>query len=143
MFRGGITGLLGNQELASITAAAVRVDINALAATLFAERGAAIEHFNKLSAGALLILAWETTHGDHTPHPDWEFLRHLRNAAAHGGSFELRGREPRHPAHWRSLAITRELNGRALFAAPVATGFIGIGDVLHLLADIEQRHFGT
>ena len=49
------------------------------------------------SANSLLILAHEISKNAEWHHPDqlWEFLRHCRNAAAHGGRFNFRNNEPR------------------------------------------------
>ena len=94
------------------------------------------------SAGALLILAHEATKDQ--PYRDdgplWEFLRHCRNAAAHGGTFSLRKAEPRHRAVWGSLEITRQSNGTPLFKHGQRSGLLSPGDPIRLLWDIEQAY---
>lgn len=70
-----------------------------------------------------------------------QFLRHVRNAIAHGGTFDFRKGEPRHPAVMRrspelngDLEITRALQGLRLFPQ-----FMALGDAMDLL-DAVKRH---
>jgi hypothetical protein len=65
--------------------------------------------------------------------PEIEFLRHLRNAASHGGKFKLEKDEPRKPANWRKIEITKALQGKELL------GFISPGDVILLIQDIDSK----
>ena len=65
--------------------------------------------------------------------PLWQFLRHVRNGCFHGNMFSFRSSEPRHPAAWRGLEITKSLNGTTLIY-----DFIGIGDIFILVADIIE-----
>lgn len=94
----------------------------------------------------LLIVAWETTSAFRTHDQLWEFLRHCRNAAAHGGRFTLRHGEPRRPAVWRELEITRDLEQSRLFDGPtrsydgVERGLLAIGDAIALLWDLERAY---
>ncbi len=134
-----VTALLGDASPASLVDQAVTVDVAKLALSVFSDSEPAIRNFNLQSAGALAILAWEHTESIHTHEPIWEFLRHLRNAAAHGGRFHFVNKEPRRPAVWRTKAIDRSLQGTAIFAAPLNAGFLGPGDVLYLLADIDAQ----
>jgi hypothetical protein len=132
------TPLFGRQELASRTGAGIRVETAQLAEEVISNHLAGVEYFNRISAGGLLIIAWEMTSEYHSCHELWEFLRHCRNAAAHRGHFHLVGNEPRRPARWRSLEITHALQGKPLFPVPPEQGFLGIGDVLYLLSDLES-----
>ncbi len=93
----------------------------------------------------LLILAWETTEEFRDTGPLWEFLRHCRNASAHGGSFNLKYDEPRRPAEWGPFQITQELHGSRLFASRdesgvITQGLLHPGDPIRLLWDIEQAY---
>jgi hypothetical protein len=135
---GGITKLLDDASPATIVGPPVKVDVSKLARAVFSEE-AAIRHFNLQSAGSLLVLSWEHTEDIHTHDPLWEFLRHLRNAVAHGGRFHFLRNEPVRPALWRSKSVDGSLQGTPVFAAPVNAGFLGAGDVLHLLADIDEQ----
>ena len=94
------------------------------------------------SAASLLILAYETTKDQscRDDGPLWEFLRHCRNAAAHGGTFSLRNAEPRNRAVWGSLEITRQSNGVLLFKNDQGSGLLSPGDPIRLLWDIEQAY---
>jgi hypothetical protein len=104
-----------------------------------------IEH-TLLAAGHLLILAYaspaRTARTNRDNGPLWEFLRHCRNAAAHGGSFRFDrrrdGDEPLFPAEWGSLRIERSMQGQPLFGARDRPGFLWVGDPIRLLWDIEQ-----
>jgi hypothetical protein len=94
------------------------------------------------SAGGLLILAHELSKD--APWHDtgllWEFLRHSRHAAAHGGTFNLLYGEPRRPACWGSFEITAELQGTSLFKDAMGAGLLSPGDPIRLLWDIEQAY---
>jgi len=94
------------------------------------------------SAGSLLILAHEISKD--TPWHDtgslWEFLRHSRNAAAHGGVFNFLHGEPRQPTLWGSFVITAKLQGTLLFKDRAGAGLLSPGDPIRLLWDIEQAY---
>jgi hypothetical protein len=71
-----------------------------------------------------------------TKHPSnelFQFMRHVRNAVAHGGYFDIRGKKPLAPATFRHLSITRELNGTSLWH------FIKMGDILDLMDDLGDE----
>lgn len=138
VLRGGKTALMFEPVLPSVTARPIKLDIPMLAETAFLEHEAAIRDFNRISAGSLLILANERV-TKHRGDPIVQFLRHCRNAAAHGGVFTFDSGEPKKPAVWRTLTIERPMQGNCLFPVPPNKGFIGIGDVLYLLADIEKK----
>jgi hypothetical protein len=61
--------------------------------------------------------------------PEVEFLRHLRNAVAHGNRFSFRPNEPSRIAAFGSLTITTALQG----FTPVLFDFVRPGDCLALL----------
>jgi len=94
------------------------------------------------SAGSLLILAHEACKDQpyHNQEPLWEFLRHCRNAAAHGGNFNLINGEPRREAEWRGLRIEVNLHSTSLFKHESSNGFLLPGDPIALLWDIEQAY---
>jgi hypothetical protein len=73
--------------------------------------------------------------------PLLELVRHLRNAVAHGGKFNIKHPQQlaRYPAHNRDAGIkatvfeiTPQLNG-----CEVLFDFIGAADVLDVLASVE------
>jgi hypothetical protein len=138
---GGKMGMMFKQGLASSISTGIKVDTEVLAGEIFEHPTSAIRYFNRISAGGLLILAWENTEADHMRDPVWEFFRHSRNAAAHRGFFNFYQGEPKRPAKWRTLEIIQGLQGQPLFPDPPKKGFLGIGDVLYLLADIEKEFY--
>jgi hypothetical protein len=91
------------------------------------------------SGCGLLVDSFEAARAHSDRGPTWEFFRHCRNAAGHGASFNLLGNEPTRPAAWRGLVVERSLQGTSLFhGIPGVPGLIGLGDVVHLLWDIER-----
>lgn len=67
--------------------------------------------------------------------PEFEFLRHLRNAFSHGNEFTLRESEPSRPAKFGDFEINRSLNGKR----NVLIDYIKPGDVLDLLEHIKEN----
>jgi hypothetical protein len=121
----------------------IDIDHDALADAMFPLVSLSPELFR--AAEHLLVLAWETTKRFHTRDPLWQFLRHCRNAGAHGGRFHLAKGEPKYPASFRGLEFTRDLEGTRLFGRPEPTdvdqrGLLHIGDPIALLWDIEQAY---
>lgn len=98
-----------------------------------------IDH-TMLSAGALLLVAYETTREFHNKKPLWEFLRHCRNAVGHNGRFRLLYGEPSRPALWSGLSIIPDLDNTALFQRGGQPGLLDPGDIIRLLMDIEQAY---
>jgi hypothetical protein len=96
-----------------------------------------------ISAGILLIAAHEAAKNADYQGPECEFLRHCRNAAAHGGRFHFKGGEPRRPASWRKMILHSGLRGTPLFGLPDGDGLLAPGDPILLLWDIESRMSAT
>jgi len=66
--------------------------------------------------------------------PLMEFLRHLRNACAHGNRWYFTGTEPKNPAVWRHLTVEPAWHGqRAMY------GTLGPAEYLDLLDDLAGR----
>lgn len=65
--------------------------------------------------------------------PEVEFLRHARNASAHGNIFTLKSKEPIKPAVWREMEITQNLIGKVLIYR-----FLKAGDLSQLIDDVFQ-----
>ncbi len=88
----------------------------------------------------LVNAAYEAVKDRHDGSPIFEYFRHVRNAASHGGTFNFREGEPSKRAEWRGLRIDHERKGRTnpLFDTPCFGSYLDIGDVLLLLRDIEQ-----
>ncbi len=147
VFRGGKTGLFGKMELESkATGQGIQIDNDLLAKELFDKNEGPVTYVNRMSAGSLLILAWEITEPHHTKDPLWQFLRHCRNAAAHNGHFTFypsvlnSSGNLKYPAKWRGFEILSSLQGQPLFFSPPTPGFLGAGDPFYLLWDIEQAY---
>jgi hypothetical protein len=109
---------------------------------LIANHPVLLPHFIS-AAGAVLVLAHEISKHRpwHNQGPIWEFLRHCRNAVAHGGTLHFARTEPSRPAEWRSLVLTAELHGTPLHKKDGSgRGMLSPGDPILLLWDIEQMH---
>lgn len=65
--------------------------------------------------------------------PSAEYLRHLRNACAHGGRWHFERAEPRRLAEWRGNTLSKEMH-----RSPVWDLQFTRGDLLVLLWDVEQ-----
>ncbi len=140
MAEGKVTTLLCDLALRSkANSQHIALDIDELADIAANQQSLVIEEFATQAAGSLLVLAWDTTAESHTCEPEWEFLRHCRNAAAHNGRFHFLHNEPRRLAIWRGLEVKNELEGRNLFRVNEGDPFLGPGDVLVLLSDLEKK----
>lgn len=97
-----------------------------------------------ISAQQLIGHCWEILKvNGHVPvqtEPTLEFFRHLRNGCFHGNSFHFLGDEPRFPAQWRGLEITRAKQDQRIFRVDLSEKeyFINWGDALLLLHDISR-----
>ncbi|MGN7203935.1 hypothetical protein ACTHQF_06645 [Pedobacter sp. SAFR-022] len=67
--------------------------------------------------------------------PEFEFLRHLRNAMAHGNRFHFKNNEPKRAAFFNEFKLTSELDGMN----KVIPDFLGTADVLDLLSFIKSQ----
>lgn len=67
--------------------------------------------------------------------PDFEFLRHLRNAVSNGNKFKFHKGEPRRPASFQGLSIESNMNGRENVIREV----IDFGDILSLISFIKTN----
>jgi hypothetical protein len=141
VIKSGKMELFLSPELISKISKGIKINKNAIIKEIFKDPNTSLQYYNRISAGGLLILAWENTKGDHTDDPLWEFLRHCRNASAHKGHFHFLHGEPKKPAKWKSLEITHDLHDHPLFSEPPEEGFLGVGDVLYLLTDIEKEYY--
>lgn len=131
-------------QLQGTVSGPINVGVAEIAAD-FAQNGPYVAQSWSQSAISLLITAHETCKemGYNTTDPIWEFLRHCRNAAAHGNSFHFTKREPRRPATWRGREITKDLQGTILFATEQEDSpFLMPADPVLLLWDIEQQYPG-
>ncbi len=142
--KNGLSKILGPLELKSeFQSNNITVEIDEIAHDL-ANNILYLIPYTILSACSLFILAHEISKGKpwHDKGPLWEFLRHCRNASAHGGFFNLKSDEPRRPAEWGSFRIEATLQGTPLFKDIEGKGLLSPGDPIRLLWDIEQAYPG-
>jgi hypothetical protein len=117
----------------------ISIDIDDIAKELSSNYGY-LSAFVMNSASNVLILAHELCKDNPKieSSPIWEFLRHCRNAAAHGSVFNLLNGEPLRTASWGILEIVPSLQGNPLFKLNDGSGLISPGDIIRLLWDLEQ-----
>jgi len=104
------------------------------------------DHHRLLSITAQQLIGhtWEILKiNGHVPaysEPIFEFFRHVRNGCFHGNSFHFKGDEPRNPAQWRGLEVTKANQGRRIFRTDLSEKeyFLNWGDPLLLLHDVSQ-----
>ncbi len=140
LLREQLKTLIGPLQLRSeFQDSAITVDIDAMAAE-FADNAVYLLQHQLKAAGSVLVMAHECSKDKpwHGTDPLWEFLRHCRNAAGHGGSFSFKNDEPRRAAVWGRFEIVRDLQGTPLFKRPDGSGMLSLGDPIRLLWDIEQ-----
>jgi hypothetical protein len=117
-----------------------RIDLTSIMRELAQNTMFLLPHLKRAAMGGLLTQAYESTADHHDRGGLWEFLRHCRNAAAHGGRFHFLYGEPRRLAQWGKFRIERSLQGTNLAAMPEEQGLLAPGDALRLLWDIEQAY---
>ena len=103
-------------------------------------------HTTNSLACMLLTTAYAAVEKENDRSSEFEFFRHLRNAASHGNRFSFANREPVRPASWRGLAIAESHVGSSnpLHGVECIGNFLGGADVILLLWDIEQKlHVGA
>lgn len=89
----------------------------------------------------LLNSAYEVAMPHNDKSPEFEFFRHLRNAASHRNRFNFFPREPVRPASWGGLTIDHTAKGSTnpLSGKECVGTTISAADVIALLHDIEAR----
>jgi hypothetical protein len=81
------------------------------------------------------------------PSPEWELLRHVRNASSHNNRFNFRTYknaskdEPKYPAYWENLIIddTKKGGSNLLNGTDCFGEFMEMGELLALLSYIENK----
>lgn len=91
--------------------------------------------------GMLANTAYEAVKDKNDKSPEFELLRHIRNASSHKNIFNFIQREPSSPASWLNARIDHEIKGKKnpLFGTECFGTFIGPVDIIDLLQDIEQK----
>lgn len=137
----GVTPLLGDLSLYSkFMGSHINIDIEEISNEALANYDYLLEHMMK-AAGILIIMGYENTKCLEDKNSEiWNFFYHCRNAAAHGGRFNITNMR-RFPAKWGDLEITFLMNGNNLFSTPNnKDGLLAPGDPIRLLWEIEQRY---
>lgn len=136
------------RPVSKVVGRAIQVDLDSLAAdfhSLIVD--SSFREAHEQAAGSLFITAkaflddyFDSTGARDRP-PIIEFLRHCRNAAAHGGTFNPKDYdEPKAPAEWRGIVFTEDFHGENLFHSSENEGHLKPGDAIFILWDIEQQH---
>jgi hypothetical protein len=73
--------------------------------------------------------------------PEFEFLRHIRNAGSHQNKFNFFPKEPSLPAYWKEAIIDHTKKGKdnPLFGTGCFGTYFGVPDIIDLLKEIEEK----
>ena len=93
-----------------------------------------ITDVTKILGQQLVISCYEVVKDQNDKSQEFEFFRHLRNGCAHENKFNFSIKEPSKPAKWQSLEITRNLQSQE-----VIFGFIGLGDIITFIQEIDKK----
>ena len=85
--------------------------------------------------------AYEAVKDKNDKSPEFELLRHIRNASSHKNVFNFYPKEPSAPASWLNAKIDHNIKGsnNPLFGTQCFETFIGPVDLIDLLQDIEKK----
>jgi len=85
--------------------------------------------------------AYETVKDQNDQSPEFEFFRHIRNAASHKNKFNFFAKEPALPASWRGKVIDESIKGsyHPLHNDQCFGKFFASADILVLLWDIDRK----
>ena len=89
----------------------------------------------------LANLAYESVKGQNDHSPEFEFFRHIRNAASHRNRFTFAKDEPRRPAAWKGVTVDHTKLGKSnpLQDTHCFGPVLGPADIIDLLAEIERK----
>lgn len=141
----GVTASIGEISLASrVSESRLTPDIELLAQEVYEHGSNVLGDPTLRSAGHLLVLGYavaeDRLEDQDRAGPEWQFLRHCRNAAAHDNRVSFREGGPTKRAAWRSLNLTPESAGVPLFGPTGTEHLLGPADPVLLLWDLEQMH---
>lgn len=85
--------------------------------------------------------AYEAVKDKNDKSPEFELLRHIRNASSHKNIFNFYPKEPTFPASWKGAIIEHKIKGKEnpLFGTECFGTFMGPVDIIDLLRDIELK----
>ena len=69
----------------------------------------------------------------------WQFFKHIRNAAAHGGQFHFNRKEPKFAAKWGQYEIVHEMKYESAFEF-INSGMLSYSNIIDLLLEVEATH---
>lgn len=85
--------------------------------------------------------AYESVKKQNNKSPEFEFLRHIRNASSHQNKFIFFPKEPSSPAYWKEAKFDHNIKGKdnPLYGTECFGSFFGVPDIIDLLKDIEEK----
>lgn len=85
--------------------------------------------------------AYETIRDRGIKEPEFEVLRHIRNAASHRNRFNFQKNEPSRPATWRHLTFDSTKRGQInpLYGKPCFGTLLGPTELVDLLWDLQTK----
>ena len=89
----------------------------------------------------LVNTAYESVKDKNDRSPEFEFFRHIRNAASHQNHFRFIPSEPARPASWRGKVIDHNIKGSAnpISGTKCFGQFLTVADAIALLWDMEAK----
>lgn len=89
----------------------------------------------------LANMAFESVKEKKDKSPEFELLRHIRNASSHQNVFNFFPHEPSLPAFWKEALIDHNLKGKSnpLYGTACFGTFFGVPDLIDLLKDVENK----
>jgi len=120
-----------------------KIDAEEISALVFDDSDLVVPKLPKASE-VLLLSCFEEVRESHDMKDElWNFFYHCRNAAAHGGYFNIETNNKRFPAKWSSFEITHKLNKTRLIHNDIEGGFLGYYDPIIFLNEIEKKYFDS
>ncbi|QPK65256.1 hypothetical protein IVG45_10145 [Methylomonas sp. LL1] len=85
--------------------------------------------------------AYEAVKEKNDKSPEFEFLRHIRNASSHQNMFNFFPNEPSSSAFWKEAKIDHKMKGKEnpLYGTECFGSFFGVPDIIDLLKEIEEK----
>lgn len=100
-----------------------------------------IETYINSCCGMLANTAYESVKENNDKSPEFELLRHIRNASSHQNKFNFFPKEPTSPSFWKEAKIDHEKKGKenSLYGTQCFGVFFGVPDIIDLLKEIEEK----
>jgi hypothetical protein len=129
----GSTATFGSRK---DTSSEKKYDVHKIYAKFFGDQANNIDYM-RIPMMAMLSLIHDTLreNGFEKQTPEFEFFRHIRNAASHGNRLTFKNGEPRRPASYNGFTIDASMNGMT----DVIHNYIHFGDILNLINYIKDN----